>query len=410
MKAFKNLSRTQQILTVVVSLLVIGYYALNNDDANTSDMGGYPIYEESAYPASNNTDYSSSNQTTSNPMQSTSSTTTKSGSTQPIVVMDQGLQMPVGTYHIPQGWKLIQDIAVDPSTNQPVRDKLDIVGPKGELIRALGSSQYGGMTGIDFMQGLQRVLSRLELEQVQVGNMEQDPEAQQRLMRFSIYQRMINNGTQVQCMKAPVSGYRNGQHYEGVIQVTQVGAQMGALSAIGAIAPAGNTASLMKIKSEIDNSLEYNPAYEQRREQIQQAVLQRNAAFHNQQMANSSAAHQQRMADNQAAFDAHQGRMRDMSQLQDAQHKRYMSDPISSGSYNSSSSSGYGSHDAYIDGIHERSTFDDPWSGQQQNMDGQYDYNYTNGLGEYYRTNDPSFNPNSLQGDWQEITPLNPGY
>ena len=70
--------------------------------------------------------------------------------------------------------------------------------------------------------------------------------------------------------------------------------------------------------------------------------------------------------------------------------------------------SDYTSHDALIDGIHERSSFNDPYSGQQLSRDGQYDYWYQNNLGEYHGTNDPSFDTHALQGNWQQIDPLTP--
>lgn len=124
-------------------------------------------------------------------------------------------------------------------------------------------------------------------------------------------------------------------------------------------------------------------------------------------MDQSAVAHQKRMADRQAAFNSHQKNVAGLNQLQDVAHESYMKTLRSSGSF-SSVGSDYSSHDAFIDQTHERTTFRDPWAESEINLDGQYQYNYTNGLGDYYRTNDPGFEPASLQGDWQSIDPLNP--
>ncbi|MEK6478962.1 hypothetical protein WJR50_15555 [Catalinimonas sp. 4WD22] len=395
MKSFKELSTTHKILVIASGILAGGFFMLDDQDEAYAENGGY-AYAPGQYPNDGQAVTAPSNQFTTNP-------SSEGGK---IVLYDKGLQMPMGTYTIPEDWKLSQDIAVDPNTNETARYHVEITGPNGELIRSLGTTKFGAMAGISFEKGLQRALSGLQLEQLRVGNLEQDPQAQQVLMKLKVYQRLVNNGTQIQCLKAPVSGYLNGQSYEGFVQINKLGnAQMGSLSVSGSIAPSGNLALLTKVKTMIDESYTLNPAYEQRREQIQQTVMQRQNNFHNQQMANSRANHQQRMANNQAAFEAQQNTIREMGQIQDANHNSFMNGLRNSGSYNTN---GYSSHDAYIDQIHERSTFNDPWSGQEMHMDGQYDYNYTNGLGDYYRTDDPNFDHNSLQGDWQHIEPEYP--
>ncbi|MDF9795468.1 hypothetical protein OKW21_000731 [Catalinimonas alkaloidigena] len=394
MKSFKELSSTRKILIIASGILAGGFFMLDDQDESYAENGGY-VYEPGQYSNDGQATAATANQITSNP-------SSEGGK---IVLYDKGLQMPIGTYTIPEDWKLSQDIAVDPNTNESARYHVEISGPQGELIRSLGTTKFGAMSGISFEQGLQRALSGLQLEQLRVGNLEQDPKAQQTLMKLGVYQRLVNSGTQIQCLKAPVSGYYNGQRYEGFVQINKVGSQAGSLTVSGSIAPAGKLASLTKVKTMIDESYSLNPAYEQRREQIQQTVMQRFNNFHNQQMANSSAAHQQRMANNQAAFDASQRNISEMNQLRDDSYNSFMDGMRNSGSYNTN---GYSSQDAFIDQIHERSTFNDPWSGQEMHMDGQYDYNYTNGLGDYYRTNDPSFDQNSLQGDWQQIEPEYP--
>jgi hypothetical protein len=149
----------------------------------------------------------------------------------------------------------------------------------------------------------------------------------------------------------------------------------------------------------IGNNYKQNPQFQQ---QLQ--IAQQNAQ---QQMTYD---HQQRMANNQAQFDAHQQRMQNMSQANDTRNDQWLNNHLNTG-WNSGSSTetGYTSHEAFLDAMRETSTFQDPYSGQQVQQDGVYQYNYTNGLGKFYGTNDPNFNPNTLQGDWQKIEPLKIG-
>jgi hypothetical protein len=406
MKSFRELSRTKKIVTIAAGLLAGGIFIFDDQESEFAQSGGYPAAENTTYPVNSQPEAANATQT------SYANQTTAQGR---VEIYDQGLQMPIGSYTLPEGWRLVQDIAINPSTNQPVKYKLDMMGPQGEFIRALGTTQYGTMVGKSFEQSWkQLVIAGLqgELEQISFGTLEPDRQAQRKMEENKVYQRIMSQGTQVQCTRVSLSGRRNGHMFEGMVQLTYTSNShmFGTVTAVSAIGPAGKLAQLMQTKTSIDNSFQMNPAYEQRREQIQQQVMYQNNVEHNQRMAGSRAAHQQRMADQQASFNAHQQRMGEMSQINDANNARWMENFRNSGSYNASGNTGYSSHDAYIDQIYEQSTFNDPYSGQDVQLEGQYDYNYTNGLGDYYQTNDPSFDPHSLQGDWQQTEPLSPNY
>ncbi|RLW62455.1 MAG: hypothetical protein B6D73_19935 [gamma proteobacterium symbiont of Stewartia floridana] len=73
------------------------------------------------------------------------------------------------------------------------------------------------------------------------------------------------------------------------------------------------------------------------------------------------------------------------------------------------------SQSAYIDSIHERQQLVDPTTGTRYEADGYYDYNYVNPNDSsiYYRTNDPTANPNinNNQGeDYQLLQENNAGW
>lgn len=121
-------------------------------------------------------------------------------------------------------------------------------------------------------------------------------------------------------------------------------------------------------------------------------------------------AYQARMQGNQAAFDAHQRGMAERSAMMDQNHAAYMDSLRNTPTRppGSDYSSDYDGHDAFIDAIHDSTSFQDPYSGQQITQDGDYDYWYQDNLGNYYGTDDPGFDPHSLQGNWERIEPLSP--
>ena len=131
---------------------------------------------------------------------------------------------------------------------------------------------------------------------------------------------------------------------------------------------------------------------------------------HNQAAAQrGQAAHQNRMAQLQANHAAHQSRMRDVYAASDARHEAWMNTNVRAASSGGGGGGDYDSQDAFIDQIHERTTFNDPYSGQEVKVDGQRERWLTDGLGGYYGTDDPSFNQHRLPGNWQEADPSRVG-
>jgi hypothetical protein len=224
-------------------------------------------------------------------------------------------------------------------------------------------------------------------------------------------QRLANRGSSIEAYDTEFTGQRNGRQYKGRITFTNIvnrNAGFGVLQPSSMLfALAEDYSELQRVADEMSKNLVPNPQYSQAMAQISHQVQQRSDAYSRQLMDQSAIAHQKRMADRQASFASHQKSMAGLNQLQDVAHESYLKSLQSSGSF-SSVGSDYSSHDAFIDQTHERTSFTDPWAGSEISLDGQYDYNYTNGLGDYYRTDDPGFEPASLQGDWQAIDPLKP--
>ena len=412
MKSLNALTRRQRLFVIACSMITMGFWACGQDtetDQNsynaTPENMNYPVNENPTYNAGTGSDY-----------QAQRAGAPATDGYKKVEIYDKGLQMPISTSTIPQDWEVTQDIAFDPNTGRPVRFHMEITCPHGGISRAFANMiQFGATTRKSFDQAYQELLPIAlngTLQNPSLGQLVADPEVENQPQFQKTAQKLAAQGQQLNAYKVAVDGQLNGQAYKGEInfyigkQSTAMG-EFGIVQLVGiSIAPEGHFEELKAIGKKIAKTVVTNPAREQRMEQINQRVLQQMAIQNQQRSQQAAAAHQQRMAQRNAAFNAHQQRMGQMSQIQDQSFNSYMNGLRNSGSYNSGT--GYSSQDAFVDQIHERSTFNDPWSGQERHMEGQYDYNYTNGLGDYYRTNDPSFDPNSLQGNWQQIEPEYP--
>ena len=320
-----------------------------------------------------------------------------------VTVYDHGLDLAIGTYTLPEGWELISDIATDPGTGQFTRYTLDKLGPRGEVSRSLPPRMYGANFGPGFeqawrqlaQQGLQDIL-----QGATVGQPRRDGPMLTNMRNSPKIRKIMSNGSIKDIFEVDVSGKHNGKPSEGkiVVAVMPIDSQSGVLVMGILLSPPDLLMQTIAKDIEIAESKKDNPRYQQVQQQINQRVQQ-----------NMQAQHNQRMRANQQQFESHQKMMQDRYRSNDQQHQQWMDNFKNDGS-GGTGNNGYSSHDAYIDSIHEQSTFYDPDSGQNVSRDGRYDYNYTDGLGNYYGTDDPSFNQHSLPGDWQETAPLEPNY
>ncbi|SDL49668.1 hypothetical protein SAMN05421823_106176 [Catalinimonas alkaloidigena] len=331
-----------------------------------------------------------------------------------VVVMDRGLQMPSGSYVLPQGWQLDQDVATSPQTGQPMRYKMDFWGPKGELVRSLGLGKYMQMMGQNVEQSWQQLIQqKLQGPDVQVVSL--GPARRSADQHVPDLIRKTLQGYRIEIYERDVRVNLKGNTSDGLIKMIHAATspEFGIFFSTAFLAPQGRLQEALSLEKALEQSYQPNPQYQQVMAQINQRVMQQNNASHQQWMQQSQAAHQQRMAMRQQAFDAHQQRMASQQQTFDQQNQQWMNNFRNSGTSAYGTTSGsydnYTSNDYFNDAMRETTSFNDPSSGYRVQQDGQYDYWYTNGQGDYYGTNDVNFNPSTLQGDWQQAQPLTPG-
>ena len=320
-----------------------------------------------------------------------------------VSLIDKTFDMPTGTFLLPSNWNVRHDIASNPSGGGFHRYFKEFSGPDGEMIVGVETTMFGAIMGTSFEgqlnQRLNKTLSNY-ISQAQYGQMRQSQTA----MSTKSYRMVKQMMPDVQALEMEFTAQTNRGPVRGMVflYMTDKG-QYGVFFGDVVFAPENSFASAINTLMQMANTYEMNQQYVQ----AQRQVAQRNRAASQRMMAQSAQQHQQRMAMRQQSFNAHQNRMQQQSQLMDQQHSQWMNNFRNSGT-GSTYSNNYSSHDAYIDAIHERQTFNDPYSGHETHKEGYYEHNYTNGLGDYYRTDDPSFNPNNLQGNWQRIEPNSP--
>jgi len=344
---------------------------------------------------------------TSTEMQPTTNGNTDSKGVQSITVMDKAMNRPMAKVTIPAGWTLHHDVASNPQAGGFTRFGITAKAPDGGMYIILPSNtsyaQYpdtwtGQMTGYGFAD-VATYMTQMSLNDhsapLQISSLRPSSRAAQSPEYKQAKQQTAQMGSDFEVYEATLTGSVNGQPWKGeagfaVMDYSrQTGGQMRAGSIIfGAvqIAPARSydnfEALCKKIKYEVD------PAWD-----AAQANMTR------QRTQQSNANHQSRMASNQAAFDAQQRAHRETQAAYQASNDAWYDRNLGAGStYNSSAS--------FNDAITGHSSFNDSYSGHQIKQEGHYNYWYSNGQGEYYGTDDASFNPASLQGNWQSVQPL----
>jgi len=318
-----------------------------------------------------------------------------------ITLMDRGLNMPITQLSIPSGWKVIQDIATDPNSGETLRQKFELYGPRGQVIRNLPIAHYFAMMGQSAEQ-LWLKMAESALQDVDIENYS-DPHPNGplvTLIRGNKKEMAYLKGQGVnEFLEFDFKGSRNNKPCEGKGFIGHGrGEGHGFIIMIIYISKPSQVMQTAKINNDISESAKQNPQYAKVKGQMNQRAMQ-----------NRNAKHKARMGANQAQFEAHQKKMQGIYDSNDRQNQQWMNNFRNDG-YKNPANNGYSGHDSTIDSINETSTFSDPYSGQNVTRDGQYRYNYTDGLGGYYGTNDPSFNPNSLPGNWQKTEPLRPNY
>ncbi len=316
-----------------------------------------------------------------------------------VEIFDHGLGVPRSRMTVPAGWQVVHDIATNPMTARPDRFRLDQIGPNGELVRTLPNGNYDSQITQSFEQAWRRAVQHGmsgALEDVSVGPLQRSAH----LAQFPGMAEAEQRGKS-QLLEASLQATRGGQPYVGRVHVVNTpfpeypGA--GVFMAEVIVSPPGVLDAALRTNIQVAQTVQVTPEFEAAWAVVDQRVS-----------ARIQAEHKQRMANMKQQFDSHQARMAGQRAANDSRNQAWRQQHLGTG-WNTGGSGGetYSAHEKYLDGaIREQDAFDDPDSGQRIRLDGHADQTYTDGLGNYIRTDDPSFDPAGQTGDWQQVQPL----
>ncbi len=306
-----------------------------------------------------------------------------------VTIYDRGVNMKMSSYRIPKGWKIDHHIVT--AVNNPNKFftdyKFDFLSSRGELARNFAPIRFSPAFG----QPLNRFWPQTIRQLMQpFGQFSTGQPTQANYGRY-LYPEGVNiQGLQM--LESYVSGTRNGQPFEGVcIAFLAYGSYSSQITGVVIVGPKGQFNNTFETVRQMFQSQQKNHQYTQRINQINQRKMQMN---------------QQVMKQRQMAFQSGQASYKALAKAYDSSNAAF--NAYLRGSSSSGSSYGsYSSQDGFNDHLQGVTSFDDAYHGHRVKQNGEYDYWYTDGFGNYYGTNDAGFNPNSLQGSWKRAYPVN---
>ncbi len=347
-------------------------------------------------------------------------------------IMDQGLNMLMATIRVPTGWSLIQDVASNPEGSGFLKYILCLQSPEGSTYCLLppmtkyewvNSSYLQQSFGHNFDEVVKQIAQHILpafADQFNLGRSQRDnstEEIEQIRALFANHQSMVARENQQYAFAGgefqmqvdngafnfSLEGVKDGQKLKGNIKALKLGYYMnmgyqesfsGQIMGTLTMAPSPVFDAMDPDEEVFD--LTVNPEWDLRRSQIIDIETQR-----------MMQEHQQRMANRNQQFQQHQSNMQQMRLGFEQQNQSWYERNLGTGG-----SSSYSSTEQFLDGaITGKTTFNDPYTGQQIKQDGHYNHWYTNEFGEYQGSDDPSYDPNMYGGgNWQPIQPTRPAH
>ncbi len=337
-----------------------------------------------------------------------------------VQLWDKSLGMALGTMMIPKGWIFEQDIALNTQTGLYERYHADLLGPDGQLIRAVNGAFYSPQLGIGFEETWREVVGngiRFELDEVMIGQLRQSRTLTQDPLFRETATMMRMQGIKVDAFEVPFSGSFENRRYRGVAYIAHANnpwlGDTGVVTVKLVTSPVELFDETVKLDILLSGTYERNSMYEQQVARIQMQAL--NSSHSNRYHQNHyQPAHHQNYCDCNLYYsegfywyDGAASMYPNYEQMNRQWYDNFFGSWDTQSSY--STYGGYSTNDYFLDTITGYSTYNDPYSGYQVRVEGHYRYNYTDGYGNYYGTDDPWFDPNrEFSGYWYPVDPLSP--
>lgn len=194
-----------------------------------------------------------------------------------ITVYDQGLHIPQGTFMVPEGWFLLQNIATNDYTGSFDKYSLTFLGPEGALIHHFISKSDSRVYG-----NMKTKLIEQQIQCIPQENLEgllENVTIDQPIHSIDTTQPEISTDNIPSFIEVHFTGSRNGKAYKGVMQITNIiptyFGTFGHTSFI-TMSPTSQLPETLQLAERLRSHFEMNPAYIQKVLQIQEKYRQWN--------------------------------------------------------------------------------------------------------------------------------------
>jgi hypothetical protein len=331
-----------------------------------------------------------------------------------VQLWDKTLGMALGTMLIPKGWIFEQDIALNNQTGLYERYQADLLGPDGQLIRAVNSKFYSPQVGIGFEETWRNIVEnaiRFELDDVMIGHLQQSRTFAKDALFREMASMMRNQGIKMEALEVPFSGRFENRRYRGVAYVAHANNpwldDTGVVTVKLVTSPVELFDETVNLDIKVSGTYTRNSLYEQRVAMIQMHAMNRNQSdghyYYHQYSCDCEPYYSDGIYWNEESISVYPH----FEQMNRQWYENFFGSWDTQSSY--STYSEYSTNDYFLDTVTGYSTFNDPYSGYQVRVEGNYRYNYTDGYGNFYGTDDPWFDPNKeFNGYWYPVDSLSP--
>ena len=308
-----------------------------------------------------------------------------------VSVFDQSLNMRISTYSLPTGWSIQQNIATN--TNHPTQFfdqyQLDFLSQYSEVVHNFDPISFCPYLG----ETVELIWHRTMVQRLSRFGTFHGGEIHASYYGKYLYPELANTPG-IQIIESYVKGTRNGQSFEGVcIGFLAYGDYASSINGLIILSPEGYLDQTVQSYATILSDVDRNTNWTNKFNQICQKKRQAYVDYTQKIMNYRAKVYRQWQQSNQAYTQAYS--------RYNSSFNEYISGKSTSSNHNT-----YTVQDEYNDHIQGVTSFDDSYLGYRVKQEGEYSYWYTDGAGNYYGTDDPSFDPNSLQGTWVRAYPV----
>lgn len=198
-----------------------------------------------------------------------------------VALYDQGLQMPIGWYEVPEGWQMMQDVRVEPQGGYFTNYIVYFVGPQGELICDFGLNDLKSSFGDENFHEAWKHTLRKDLQgmfsNITIGGA--TPWIGKAADKI---QKNLPSDSHCQLLEAAITAYRDNKAVQGVARIIDYKSRYNAEHQFDtsiSIGLSGQLDSVLQVQENILTSYTPNPEHENFLQWIREYHRARNCQY-----------------------------------------------------------------------------------------------------------------------------------